>query len=282
MAIKVGCFALVNAFCTLPDQLKQIKEWGFNYADLTDSSDGACLGAEYGFTSIASLDANPFDLVRLFKKYGLTMTSVCAHANLLDPTAPFRYGTSQLMKAVKLAAAMGVKHVITAESEARTDFGKQLSREEAIFSIAEKLYEPLRLAEDLDVKILLEPHGYITDSIDSMEELIDRCNSKALGINLDTGNLWLGGGDSLEYIRRFGSIIEHVHWKDLSEEFIPLRGKQFGCGMSVTPLGQGVCNIEKVYRALESIGFNGYTTLEIAGEEAVLESYRFLKSLGAE
>lgn len=69
---------------------------GFRYADLTDSTDGGCLGAEYGFTAVASLDANPSDLKRLFSSYELTMTSVAAHANLLDPTAPFRYGTGTI------------------------------------------------------------------------------------------------------------------------------------------------------------------------------------------
>lgn len=282
MPIKVGCFALVNPFSTLPEQLKQIKEWGFGYADLTDSTDGACLGAEYGFTAVASLDANPFDLKRLFEEHAITMTSVCAHANLLDPPAPFRYGTSQLMKAVRLASALNVEHVITAEGEARTPFGKKMSHAESVFSVTEKLYEPLRLAEDLGIKILLEPHGHLTDDIDSMSEIIDRCASKALGVNLDTGNLWLGGGDSIAYIERFGSLIGHVHWKDLSEDFIPLRGKMFGCGMSVTPLGQGVCDIKDVYEKLQESGFDGYTTLEIAGENAILESYRFLKELGAE
>lgn len=282
MAIKVGCFALVNPFCTLPKQLEQIQTWGIGYADLTDSTDGGCLGAEYGFTSVASLDANPADIKRLFDSYGIVLTSVCAHANLLDPSAPFRYGTSQLMKAIKLAAFMGVKHVVTAEGEPQTVFGKSLSHGEAIFSVVEKLYEPLRLAEDLGVSVLLEPHGSLTDDIDSFGEIIERCNSEALGLNLDTGNLWLGGGDSLEYLKRFGHLLGHVHWKDLSEEYLPLQGKIFGCGMSVTPLGKGVCNIEAVYKALVEMGFDGYSTLEIAGEENVLASYHFLQSLGAE
>ena len=127
MSIKVGCFALINPFSTLDAQLDQIKEWGFKYADLTDSSDGACLGNEYGFTAMASLDANPFDLKRMFEDRGLTMTSVCAHANLLDPAAPFRYGTSQIMKAIKVAAAIGVKHLVTSEGDPTTEFGHRLS-----------------------------------------------------------------------------------------------------------------------------------------------------------
>jgi inosose dehydratase len=236
---------------------------------------------EYGFTALASLDANPFDIKRMFQERGLELSSVCAHANLLDPTAPARYGTAQIIKAVKMAAAIGVKHVITAEGEPKTPFGKNLTNSEAIFSIAEKLYEPLRFAQDYGVKILIEPHGHITDSVRLMGEVLDRCNSEALGINLDTGNLWLGGGDSLEMIEKFGSKIEHVHWKDLPPEMEGIRGTQFGCGMSLTALGDGIINIEAIYHSLVKAGFDGYSTLEIAGEEAVLKSFNYLRSLGA-
>jgi inosose dehydratase len=281
MAIKVGCFALINPFSPLEDQLAQIKKWGFSCGDLTDNSDGACLGVEYGFTALASLDANPFDIKRLFEVRGLEISSICAHANLLDPAAPSRYGTSQIIKAVKMAGAIGVKHVITADGEPKTQFGKSLTTTEAVFSIAEKLYEPLRFAEDYGVKILIEPHGHITDSVKLMGEVLDRCNSDALGINLDTGNLWLGGGDSLEMIAKFGSKIEHVHWKDLPQDMIEKRGTQFGCGMSLTALGDGVIGIEAIYHALVKVGFDGYSTLEIAGEEAVLKSFEYLKKLGA-
>jgi len=282
MSIKVGCFALINPFQTLDKQLDQIKSWDFKYADVTDNSDGACLGAEFGFTAMASLDANPFDLKRLFESRGITITSVCAHANLLDPSAPWRYGTSQIIKAVRMAAAIGVKHVITTEGEPSTEFGHNLTTDEALFTIREKLYEPLRLAQDLGVKILLEPHGYITDSVDHLEKLLDTCNSEALGLNLDTGNLWLGGGDPVAFVNRFGSKIEHVHWKDMPEEFVSRRGTLFGCGMAVIPLGTGVVDIAGTFQALQQAGFDGYTTLEIAGEEAVLKSYEYLKSLGAE
>lgn len=282
MAIKVGCFALVNPFATLDKQLDQIKEWGFNYADLTDSTDGACLGNEYGFTAVASLDANPFDLLRMFESRGLTMSSVCAHANLLDPSAPWRYGTAQIIKAVKIAGVIGVKHVITSEGDPKTEFGHQLTDEEAVFTIVEKLNAPLEVAKDYGVKILIEPHGKISDSMVLLEKVIDRCNSDALALNLDTGNFWLGGGDSLDFIKKFGSKIEHVHWKDMPAEFESQRGEIFGCGMATIPLGTGMVDIKAIYKALVDNGFDGYSTLEIAGEKSVLDSYEFLKSLGAE
>ena len=282
MAIKTGCFALINPFSTLDNQLDMIKQWGFSYADLTDNTDGACLGNEYGFTAVASLDANPFDLKRMFESRGITMTSVCAHANLMDPAAPWRYGTGQIIKAVKIAGAIGVKHVITSEGDPKTEFGHQLSDDEAIFTISEKLHAPLEVAADYGVKILIETHGRISDNITLLERVLDKCNSDVLGLNLDTGNFWLGGGDSIEFIQKFREKIEHVHWKDLPEEFVSQRGKIFGCGMGLIPLGTGVIGIEKIYNELVSIGFEGYTTLEVAGEEAVLQSYEYLKSMGAE
>jgi inosose dehydratase len=91
--------------------------------------------------------------------------------------------------------------------------------------------------------------------------------------------LWLGGGDPVEYIKKFGNKIEHVHWKDLPAEMENLRGKIFGCGMAVIPLGTGVVPVAAVFDELVKIGFDGYSTFEIAGEDAVKKSLDYLKEL---
>ena len=180
---------------------------------------------------------------------------------------------------MRLAGSLGIKHVITTEGEAHTEFGKKLSEDEAIFLIAEKLYEPLRIAKDFGVKILLEPHGPVSTSIRATEKVLDACNSDALALNLDTGNLWLGGGDPVEYVKKFGSLIEHVHWKDLPAEMETQRGEIFGTGMAVIPLGSGAIQIEETFNELVKAGFDGYSTFEIAGEDAVKGSHEYLKKL---
>jgi inosose dehydratase len=86
----------------------------------------------------------------------------------------------------------------------------------------------------------------------------------------------------LEFVEKFGEKIEHVHWKDLGEEFVPQRGKLFGCGMSIIALGDGVIGIEDIFKSLVKSGFDGFSTLEIAGEDAVKKSLQFLRNLGAE
>ena len=185
------------------------------------------------------------------------------------------------MRTVRSAGAIGVKHVVTTEGEPATPFGHSLSREEAIFTIAEKLHEPLRVAEDYGVTILLESHGPITGTIEGTSALLEKIDSPALALNFDTGNSWLAGTDPVEYVTTFGDKIQHVHWKDLGAEWEPKRGTIFGCGMSTIALGTGVIDIEGSFRALERAGFDGFSTLEVGGDDAVLASAAYLQTLGA-
>lgn len=278
--MKIGCFALIDPFSPIEHQLSRIKDLGFDYADITENNDGGTLGTEYGFSATISLDANPYDVHRKFREAGLTPTAYCAHANLLDPVAPWRYSTAQIMKAIKAAALMGIQHVITTEGEPKTEYGHLLTEKEKLFLIRDRLYEPLRLAGDAGVRILLEPHGILTDSVTGMEKILDVLNNpENVGVNLDTGNSWLGGTDTVEFTKRFADKIEHVHWKDLPRDMESQRGKVFGCGMASIPLGSGVIDIAGIYDALISAGFVGNTTLEVAGDESVIQSREYLQSL---
>ena len=271
--MKIGCFALVEPFCSIDRQFAAISKMGIKYADLTDNHCGGMLGVEYGFTASVSLDSHPAKIRSMAEAAGITLTSVCAHANLLDPTAPDRYGTMEIIKAIRLANLIGIKHVITTEGDPKTSFGEKLTREQQIFSICEKLYEPLQWALELGVELLIEPHGQVTDTLDGMAAILDTLGHEDnLGICLDTGNSWLGGSEPLDFIKEFGPRIKHVHWKDMPVEMIDKRGTMFGCGMAVIPLGDGVVGIEAVVKELNKIGFDGYTTLEVAGAENVKKS----------
>ncbi len=268
----------MEPFTPMRRQFEVIRELGFDYADLTDNHDGSTLGAEYGFAASLSLDEHPGTIRDMVAEFSLTLTSVCAHANLLDPTAPSRYGTAQVVKAIRLAHLLGVKQVITTESEPKTEFARGLSRDEKLFSIREKLYEPVRWARELGVDLLIEPHGELTDTVEGMSSILDALgNEDVVGVNLDTGNSWLGGGEPLEFVKTFGSRIKHVHWKDMEEEWIPKRGTKFGCGMGMIPLGDGVVGVREIVEALLESGFDGPTTLEVAGPDNVKKSAERLR-----
>jgi inosose dehydratase len=281
--MKVGCFALVDPFSTFEHQLERVAGMGFSCADVTDTHSGGLLGKEFEFTATVSLDENPFHIKRLFEKYKLTMSTVCAHANLLDPASPGTYGTNEIVKAVKFAAMAGAEYVITTEGEPHKNWSERLSYEQKLAVIADKLAEPLELAGELHVKLLLEPHGPVTGTIKGMKDIMNLLgNPEALGVCFDTGNSWLAGSDPVEYAKAFIDKIYHAHWKDMPKEMLEKRGKIFGCGMAVIPLGTGKVDIKGCYGVLKGCPHLKYSTLEIAGDDNQLKSYEYLKNLGAE
>ncbi len=277
--MKIGCFALIEPFQNIARQFEVIRELGIQYADLTDNHQGGMLGAEYGFSASVSLDSHPRSIRKLAEEADVELTAFCAHANLLDPPAPDIYGTNEIVKAIRLAALLGIDDVITTEGDPKTRFGRGLSPQECLFSIREKLHAPVRWAAELGVNLLIEPHGVVTDSVDGMGEILDGLGfAETVGICLDTGNSWLGGADPLAYVEAFGSRIRHVHWKDMPEEMVEKRGTLYGCGMATIPLGDGVLDIEGIISALKRTGFDGSTTLEIAGPENVQTSAKRLEA----
>ncbi len=271
--MRIGCFALVEPFSPMQRQFEAIAEMGIAYADLTDNFDGGMLGVEYGFTSAISLDSHPATIRDMAAACGLTLTSICAHANLLDPPSPSIYSTNQIIKAIRLAKLLGIKHVITTEGDPKTDFGRGLTTEQQLFAICERLQSPMEWAQELGVELLIETHGQVTDNVATLGELLSRLgHEETVGLCLDTGNSWLGGADPLDHVKAFSSRIKHVHWKDLGTQWQAQRGKHFGCGMGDIALGDGVIGVKPIAKALRDAGFDGATTLEIAGAENVAKS----------
>jgi len=279
--MRIGVFLLIEPFASVERQLQRAREMGFRCADITDTNSGGSMLGSAGFSPTVSLDDNPFEVKRLFEKYGIQPSTVCAHAALLEPSSPARYGTAEIMKAVHFAAAIGIKDVVTTETDPRSPWAEKLTYEQRVFITAEKLHDPVRMAADYGVRILLEPHGPITDSIKGIQDVMDLLgNPASLGVNLDTGNSWLGGADPVEMAKVFRKKIHHVHWKDLGAEWKPKRGKQFGCGFSTIALGDGVIDLKGVCKVLKGAKIES-STLEIVGSEDILKkSVAFLRANG--
>jgi inosose dehydratase len=103
-------------------------------------------------------------------------------------------------------------------------------------------------------------------------------NPTTLGINLDTGNTWLAGTDPVQFACTFKDKIHHVHWKDYTSEWEPKRGTLYGA-LSATPIGDGVIDIAAIYGILKDVE---YGTFEVGGDDNLLKSRDYMKSLGAE
>jgi inosose dehydratase len=162
--------------------------------------------------------------------------------------------------------------VVTTETYPKSEWAKRLSYDQCIFTCAEKLYQPCRMAEDYGVNIIFEPHGPITDSISGIGDVMALLGyPKSLGVNMDTGNSWLGGTDPVELAKTYKDKIYHIHWKDLGEEWVPKRGTLYGCGFSTIPVGTGKIDIAGVIEVLKDSDKIRYSTLEVAGTPELLQ-----------
>ena len=279
--MKIGLFLLIQAFESVETQLRLASEMGFDSADVSDTNAGGSMLGTAGFAPTVSLDDNPFDVKRLFDKYHMTISTVCAHGRLIDPAKPSRYGTHEIMKAIKMAAAIGVKYVVTTDNEPQTEWGKKLTMEQRAFVIADKLYEPCRMATDYGVRVLLEPHGPVTDAVEGLRLVFKYLdNTPGLGVNLDTGNSWIGSGDPVAIAREFKQKIHHVHWKDLGPQWKEKRGKAFGTGFSDIAIGDGIVDIKGVCQVLKDAPIEGSTLEIIAPKETLLKSVAYLRTCG--
>lgn len=116
------------------------------------------------------------------------------------------------------------------------------------------------------VTAALHPHwGMAVERPEHIERVLETC---PLGICLDTGHVYLGGGDPVAIAKLAGDRVVHVHLKDVDGSM----GEEVRSGKRAfrqavidglfTPLGDGAVDIAGVVEYLESHGFEGWYVLE--------------------
>ena len=91
-----------------------------------------------------------------------------------------------------------------------------------------------------------------------------------LGLNLDTGNTFIAGGNPADFLQRFLGKLKYMHIKDVSESLAAaLRGDQTGIATSESPIGQGVNaeNIRTCIRLLKEADWDGVLSVECLGTD---------------
>ncbi len=120
------------------------------------------------------------------------------------------------------------------------------------------------------VRVAFHPHTatWIEAPVE-VDALAARLVGTDAGLCLDVGHYLVGGGDPVEAIRHHGSLITHVHAKDVDPSVLSrLRaGEIAGFGAAIrerlfTELGNGVLDLPGVVRALAAIEFDGWIMVE--------------------
>lgn len=113
-------------------------------------------------------------------------------------------------------------------------YGVQFSQiDEAMALMKESYKQIIDVAEKYEIDITIEVHGYFTNNIERLGEMLHFVDSPRLMLNLDTSNSFIAGGNPVDFANRFAKKVSHVHIKDVSQELAEkARGNDTGIAMS--------------------------------------------------
>ncbi len=184
-------------------------------------------------------------------------------------------GVSQ---AIRWAAAAGIPVVNAGDGKKPDD----VSDEEALKIMGDRLAQILEVAESCRVGLAIEPHGTFSLTADGLKRILAVCDSPWLGVNYDAANVrratyvetvagaysWTPYGqrqDEVETLRAIADRVLHYHAKDV-------RGTQ------CVALGTGEVDNQGCIAVLQTHGYDGVLSLETEGETEPEEGQRLVEA----
>ena len=132
--------------------------------------------------------------------------------------------------------------------------------------LAHMLQRLTELTGERGLRHVVHPHvGTVVQNSDEVERLLELSD---VSWCLDTGHLWVGGFDPVEFAHRYGDRVGHVHLKDVDESVaVKVRSGELDLMAAVQlglfqPLGRGDVAIDQVVTHLESEGYQSWYVLE--------------------
>ena len=110
--------------------------------------------------------------------------------------------------------------------------------------------------------------GTYIETPSEVEHLLSITDPSLLGLCLDTGHYFYGGGDPVEAAQKYAPRIWHLHLKDVREDVLnDVRREKRGFLDAVAdgvfcPLGEGDVDIVGVINELEARGYDGWAVFE--------------------
>jgi sugar phosphate isomerase/epimerase len=150
-----------------------------------------------------------------------------------------------------------------------------VTRREAERLFYEGLDQVIPLAEELDVRILVEPEpGLMIETTRQFQEFMRGVRSAAVGLNFDIGHFFCAGEDPREAFETLFEWVGHVHLEDIAATRVHQH----------LIAGLGAIRFADVLKHMRQLGYAGDISLELypyvdTPEEAGRDSLAFLKPI---
>jgi len=237
---------------------------GLNYIEC-GAIDGVSWIHGLGYQPHVALWQDPLQLRRKMDGLGIAFSQIDAAFPLSIPEGA-TLGVEYILHTIRWAKLAGCPHVDTTDDRHAP---KGMTEREALDMMRAIYRRIVPVAEDYQITINIEPHGYFTTKPEFMAEMLAFVDSPNLRMNMDTGNTFIAGQDPVAFLRAFIHQVSHVHIKDVSESLAAAaRGDLTGIAVSHCALGGGI-NSENIVRCVEMLaaeGYDGVLSIECEGQ----------------
>jgi inosose dehydratase len=207
----------------------------------------------------------------------LEMLSSFVPVNLADATAAVE-ATKQIRKVGSFLAALGARYIIFADAQSKqreniagrvpSDGGTSLSAKQWN-NVARTAREAEQIARDFGLDLVFHPHvGTFVETPAEMERFFDTVSATRIGLCLDTGHCYYGGGDPVAIANQYKHLLRYLHIKDIDPTVLDESNRKrlnfdqaVGAGV-FSQIGEGCIDFPTFFRVLDENGYAGWCVVE--------------------
>jgi inosose dehydratase len=219
------------------------------------------------------LPGAPRALSELLARHALELVGGFVPLVLHEPRA--EQAIEEARRAAALMSEAGGRSLVAAAVQDPEWSAPQELDDDGWTRLAEHLDQVASLASEYGMTVALHPHvGTLIETAEQVERALEVVE---VGWCLDTGHLLIGGMDPVQFARRHGDRVVHVHLKDVDASLAAEIRAGRRSLLSATrdglfrALGEGDARIAEVMDALQAHGYDGWLVLEqdtaITGDE---------------
>jgi hydroxypyruvate isomerase len=151
--------------------------------------------------------------------------------------------------AIELAGCLGTKRLNALAGIVPAGTSRQTATDVAIANLrhAAPFIEKAGLTLMVESINAVDMPGYLLDTVDKAADLVRAAGSNAVRLQLDQYHVAMSGGDALDALRRYETLVKHVQIADVPGRHQPGTGTQ--------PIGAFLGELDR-------IGYAGYVGLE--------------------
>jgi inosose dehydratase len=264
--------------------------------------------AECGYTGtelgpFGYFPANPAVLRPVLERRGLKMLSSFVPVALSDAASAAKV-IEHIRQVGSLLAAMGAPCIVLADEQSPgreriagrvpSDGSKGLSAEQWR-NVASIVASASEVAADFGLALVFHPHvATYVETPAEVAAFFDVTGKSGIGLCLDTGHCYYGGGDPAVEADKYKHVLRYLHIKDIDRSVLDeCHRKQLDFNQSVeagvfTPIGDGCLDFPGFFARVATNDYRGWCVVEqdikfgvspVAPKESMRASLRYLRGV---